>query len=312
MYQRPPLHQVDGRPAARSGWRPGPAPGPTGAAASSPRATSTQAGRARASDQRRRPPTARDRGRRRSADARRSTATKQRGASRQPRRSASQAATMAAAMAGVAAPRLVTRRRITAGPMRRYRERVRALLVVNPAATTTSPRTREVLGRRAGQRAQARRRRHQPPRARRRAGPPGPPRRARPGRRARRRRHRQRGGQRPARRRPARRRARRSPSCPAGAPTSSPGRWASPATRSRRPARPRGAAGRPDAGAIGLGLAGDRWFTFNAGLGLGRRGRAPGRPGAGEPAEAGPPRRDYVRAALRRSSSRRPTAATRR
>ena len=114
---------------------------------------------------------------------------------------------------------------------------MRALVVVNPAATSTTAKMRDVLVRRPRQRAQARRRPDHPPRARPRARRPG-------GRRGHRRRgvrrwrrNGERGRQRPAGERSRRRTCRCSPWCPAGRRTSSPARSAAPATRSRRPRR---------------------------------------------------------------------------
>ena len=73
-----------------------------------------------------------------------------------------------------------------------------------------------------------------------------------------------------------------------------------PATRSRPPAPCWTRCASSRRRSIGLGLADDRWFTFCAGLGLGRRGGGPGRPaprGPGRPARH-TGTADYVRAAL--------------
>ena len=104
---------------------------------------------------------------------------------------------------------------------------MRALLIVNPHATSTNERRRDLLAHALAGEMSLQVAHTREPRARLPAGRGRRGQRRRSGRRARRRRHRQRGGQRAAvPRRPARTR-RCWPSSPAGRRTSSPGRWAS-------------------------------------------------------------------------------------
>ena len=116
--------------------------------------------------------------------------------------------------------------------------RMRALLVVNPAATTTSARTRDVLIHALASEMKLEVVDHRVPGARPRPRPAGRGgRRHRTGRRPRRRRHGQRGRQRPAAPRPRPGRGcPASPSSPAAPPMSSPAPWGCPTTPWRRPA----------------------------------------------------------------------------
>ena len=159
---------------------------------------------------------------------------------------------------------------------------MRALVVVNPAATSTTAKMRDVLVGALASELKLDVAETAPPRPRPRAGRPGRRRRHRPRRRRRRRRHRQRGGQRAARARALAAACRCSPSSRAAPPTSSPGRSAARATRWRRPPRsstrcapaapgscrsaPPRASGTEDAGPTGGPTP--RWFVFAAGLGF--------------------------------------------
>ena len=149
---------------------------------------------------------------------------------------------------------------------------VRALLIVNPNATSTTPAARDLLAHALESRMQSDCRAHPAPRPRRRTGAVGCRQRDGPDRGARRRRHRQRGDQRVSRRRPRSMSAARGRPqiavCRAARRTCSPGRWASTPTRRRDEPADRPARRRRSTAASGSRHCDDRWFTFNAGLGL--------------------------------------------
>ena len=157
---------------------------------------------------------------------------------------------------------------------------MRALLVVNPKATTTSARTRDVLIHALASDLKlevvvTEYRGHARDLARRCGGG----RRRRTGRGPRRRRHRQRGRQRTAAQRSGPERCRGSAWCPVAAPTSSPGPSGCPTTPWRPPGRCWTRCAQAVNATVGLGLVSgtrgtedegvpDRWFTFCAGLGF--------------------------------------------